>query len=125
MEVVLVGGVGEGDGGPVESRPRRAELVGSQGGIGGQDPRTSRCSWDRNGLNSTGVERWFRELTGKAIRRGTFPSVDHLIAVIDDYLDKHNADPKPFTGRQRRVDHREGRKRACQGSDRVNEEIPH
>ena len=23
--------------------------------------------------------------------------VDHLIAAIDEYLDKHNADPKPFT----------------------------
>ncbi len=43
------------------------------------------------------VERWFRELTDKAIRRGVFPSVDHLIAAIDDYLDAHNVDPKPFT----------------------------
>jgi transposase len=43
------------------------------------------------------VERWFRELTDKAIRRGVFPSVEHLIDTIDDYLDTHNADPKPFT----------------------------
>ena len=43
------------------------------------------------------VERWFRELTDKAIRRGVFPSVDHLIGAIDEYVDKHNADPKPFT----------------------------
>jgi transposase len=43
------------------------------------------------------VERWFRELTDRAIRRGVFPSVDHLIAAIDDYLDQHNIDPKPFT----------------------------
>ena len=43
------------------------------------------------------VERWFRELTERAIRRGVFPSVDHLIAAIDDYLDAHNVDPKPFT----------------------------
>jgi transposase len=43
------------------------------------------------------VERWFRELTERAIRRGVFPTVDHLIAAIDDYLDHHNADPKPFT----------------------------
>jgi transposase len=43
------------------------------------------------------VERWFRELTDRAIRRGVFPTVDHLIAAIDDYLDEHNADPKPFT----------------------------
>jgi len=43
------------------------------------------------------VERWFRELTDRAIRRGDFPSVDHLVAAIDDYLDAHNVDPKPFT----------------------------
>jgi transposase len=43
------------------------------------------------------VERWFRELTDKAIRRGVFPSVEHLIDTIDDYLDTNNADPKPFT----------------------------
>jgi hypothetical protein len=43
------------------------------------------------------MERWFRELTDKAIRRGVFPSVEHLIDTIDDYLDTHNADPKPFT----------------------------
>jgi hypothetical protein len=30
------------------------------------------------------VERWFRELTDKNIRRGSFPSVPHLIASIDD-----------------------------------------
>jgi hypothetical protein len=36
-------------------------------------------------------------LTDKAIRRGVIPSVDHLIAAIDDYLDKHNDDPKPFS----------------------------
>ncbi|CAN5838542.1 hypothetical protein BH24ACT2_BH24ACT2_17890 [soil metagenome] len=43
------------------------------------------------------MERWFRELTDKAIRRGVFPSVGHLVAAIDDYLDQHNADPQPFT----------------------------
>src|SRR5919202_4687041 len=42
------------------------------------------------------VERWFRELTDRAVRRGVFPTVDHLIAAIDEYLEKHNADPKPF-----------------------------
>jgi transposase len=43
------------------------------------------------------VERWFRELTNRAIRRGVFPTVDHLIGAIDDYVDKHNSDPKPFS----------------------------
>ena len=42
------------------------------------------------------VERWFRELTDKAIRRGTFVSVPDLIASIEKYLQNHNAEPKPF-----------------------------
>jgi transposase len=42
------------------------------------------------------VERWFRELTDKKIRRGSFRSVDELIAEIDDYIAHHNADPKPY-----------------------------
>jgi transposase len=42
------------------------------------------------------VERWFRDLTDKAIRRGIFPSVAALIAVIEDYLHVHNGNPKPF-----------------------------
>jgi transposase len=42
------------------------------------------------------VERWFRELTDKAIRRGVFPSVPSLIAAIEDYLRANAADPKPF-----------------------------
>jgi transposase len=42
------------------------------------------------------VERWFRELTDKAIRRGVFHSVPDLITAIEDYLSAHNNDPKPF-----------------------------
>ncbi len=42
------------------------------------------------------VERWFRELTDKALRRGVFHSVPDLIAKIEEYLDAHNDDPKPF-----------------------------
>ena len=42
------------------------------------------------------VERWFRDLTDKAIRRGVFKSVPDLIAAIEDYLRAHNDDPKPF-----------------------------
>jgi transposase/transposase-like protein len=42
------------------------------------------------------VERWFRELTDKALRRGVFHSVPDLIAKIEEYLDAHNEDPKPF-----------------------------
>lgn len=42
------------------------------------------------------VERWFREITDKAIRRGVFASVPDLIAAIEDYLKANNDDPKPF-----------------------------
>ena len=42
------------------------------------------------------VERWFRELTDKVIRRGVFHSVPDLIEAIDAYLAAHNHDPKPF-----------------------------
>jgi transposase len=42
------------------------------------------------------VERWFRDLTDKAIRRGVFPSVPDLITAIERYLQARNADPRPF-----------------------------
>ena len=42
------------------------------------------------------VERWFRELTEKAIRRGVFKSVPDMIAAIEAYLQANNNDPKPF-----------------------------
>ena len=42
------------------------------------------------------VERFFAEITGKKIRRGVFKSVAELEAAIQDYLEKHNIDPKPF-----------------------------
>ena len=42
------------------------------------------------------VERWFRELTDKALRRGSFNSVPDLITAIEEYLHTHNDDPKPF-----------------------------
>lgn len=43
------------------------------------------------------VERWFREITDKRIRRGVFKSVEELVTAIYGYLDAHNADPKIFT----------------------------
>src|SRR6476620_8029139 len=42
------------------------------------------------------VERFFAEITTKRIRRGTFTSVAELEDAIHNYLDRHNADPKPF-----------------------------
>jgi transposase len=42
------------------------------------------------------VERFFRDLTTKQLRRGVFHNVDDLIAAIHDYLEAHNTDPQPF-----------------------------
>lgn len=42
------------------------------------------------------VERWFRELTDKALRRGSFNSVPDLINSIHAYLEAHNQEPTPF-----------------------------
>ena len=42
------------------------------------------------------IERWFREITDKRIRRGAFKNVPELIQVIMDYINNHNLNPKPF-----------------------------
>lgn len=42
------------------------------------------------------VERFFRDLTCQRLRRDSFPSVDALVAAIDDYIRRHNQAPKPF-----------------------------
>jgi transposase len=42
------------------------------------------------------VERFFRDITTKRIRRGVFTSVPELIGAIDEYIAHHNTKPKPF-----------------------------
>jgi transposase len=42
------------------------------------------------------VERWFREITDKRIRRGTFRSVRDLVTAIMQYLENHNQNPRVF-----------------------------
>ena len=42
------------------------------------------------------VERFFALLTDKRIRRGVHRSVASLKADIAAFIDRHNADPKPF-----------------------------
>jgi transposase len=42
------------------------------------------------------VERWFKELTDRRLRRGTFNSVPALIAAIGTWVTHWNSDPKPF-----------------------------
>jgi transposase len=42
------------------------------------------------------VERFFAEITEKRIRRGAFRSVKALEQAIQEYLEHHNENPKPF-----------------------------
>ena len=42
------------------------------------------------------IERWFKELTDRRLRRGAFASVDQLLDAIYDWAHHWNADPKPF-----------------------------
>jgi len=42
------------------------------------------------------VERFFRDLTEHRLRRGVFRDVEELILAIDEYVDRHNENPKPF-----------------------------
>lgn len=42
------------------------------------------------------VERWFREITDKRIRRGVFRSVPELTDAIMAYIEAHNQDPQSF-----------------------------
>ena len=42
------------------------------------------------------VERWFGLLTSQCIRRGVFHSVQQLQVTIQQYIERHNDNPKPF-----------------------------
>jgi len=42
------------------------------------------------------VERWFREMTDKRLRRGTFANVTSLVKTIKDYIHNHNQNPQAF-----------------------------
>jgi transposase len=42
------------------------------------------------------VERFFRDLTTKRLRRGVFHSVPELVSVLEQYLQHHNRQPAPF-----------------------------
>jgi transposase len=60
------------------------------------------------------VERFFREITDKRIRRGVFRSVEELIEAIMSYIARHNEDPRPFvwTARTEQILEKVGRARA-------------
>lgn len=42
------------------------------------------------------VERFFRDITEKRLRRGVFRSVPEVVNAIDQYISHHNKEPKPF-----------------------------
>lgn len=42
------------------------------------------------------VERFFRDIAVKRLRRGVFTSVPDLVTAIDEYIALHNTNPKPF-----------------------------
>jgi len=42
------------------------------------------------------VERWSRELSEKALRRGSFGSVPDLKQAIEEFMQAWNENPKPF-----------------------------
>jgi transposase len=46
------------------------------------------------------VERWFKEITDRRLRRGAFSSVAELIRAIEVWTEHWNDDPKPFVWHQ-------------------------
>ena len=42
------------------------------------------------------VERFFRDLSEKALKRGSFYDVNDLVGAITEYVNGHNENPKPF-----------------------------
>ncbi|EQD40422.1 ISRSO5-transposase protein [mine drainage metagenome] len=45
------------------------------------------------------VERWFKEIADKRIRRGTFHSEPELIEAVNIYIERYDEVPKPFIWR--------------------------
>lgn len=42
------------------------------------------------------IERFFRDLSEKALKRGSFYNVNDLTGAITEYINAHNDHPKPF-----------------------------
>jgi len=67
------------------------------------------------------VERFFRDITTQAIRRGVFRSVDKLICAIEAYTAEHNRDPKPFIWTATASDILEKVKRAREALNKIQD----
>jgi transposase len=68
------------------------------------------------------VERWFREITDKRIRRGVFQSVEQLIEAIRAYIEEHNDNPRPFVWTAKAQDILEKVRRARAVLDKIASE---
>jgi transposase len=58
------------------------------------------------------VERFFRDLSQNRLKRGSFASVTELIKTIENHVDQHNRNPKPFVWTAKASDILEKVKRA-------------
>jgi transposase len=68
------------------------------------------------------VERWFREITDKRIRRGVFKSVAQLIEAIRADIEEHNSNPRPFVWTAKAEDILEKVRRARAVLDKIASE---
>lgn len=61
------------------------------------------------------IERFFRDLTQKRLKRGSFRNVPELIDAMHAYIDEHNAAPRPFvwTAEADKILEKVGRARAA------------
>jgi hypothetical protein len=44
------------------------------------------------------IERFFRDLTDKRLRRGAYRNVPELVMAIEGCITAHNEDPRPSSG---------------------------
>ena len=65
------------------------------------------------------IERWFRELTQKRIRRGVFRSVAELEQAIHDYVAHHNSNPHGFQWTKKAEDILDKVRRAKAALDKI------
>jgi len=68
------------------------------------------------------IERWFRDLTDKRIRRGVFRSVEELVTALMDYVAQHNEHPQSFTWTAKVEDILEKVRRARAVLDKISSE---
>jgi transposase len=68
------------------------------------------------------VERFFRDLTTKRLRRGVFTSVQDLELALHDYVRVHNQNPKPFIWTKTATDILQKVTRARKAADKYRSE---